>query len=150
MDITILETTVSLKEEHQEILTDTAEWLGISRNHLVYRLLSSALVRHNLDRKDFCTVDYQEEEGVRFTPMHVGLRGDVYEKCLDVRKLFKVSVSKFLAMAIEDLLEMIIRMLKGQQKDTDNYDHVYYIKSKNINHQVHYCAGHDVPIILPD
>ena len=146
-----IKTTVSLNQDDREILKSTAESLGISRNQLVYRLLSSALVRHTLKRKDFETVKYQKSKpGFVYRPMPVCLYGVVFEKCMDVRKLFKVSVSRFLAMAIDLYLVMIIRMLTKQQPDTDNYDHVYYIRSKRIHHNMHFSAGHGLPMIIPE
>ena len=67
--------------------------------------------------------DYQKRKGKKYyKAVHVGFEDKFYEKCFDIRKFHKLSLSLILSIAIENYLDDII---KGKGV-TDNYSSFYF------------------------
>lgn len=120
-----IKTTYNIKENSIQELSDTAVRLNISRNELITRLF--ALYRNREDTKIVIhkSVKYQlSDDTCNFKKLHVKLESGVYETCLDMRKVFKLSVSFILSYAIEKYLDRLIEELI-QGTSSDNYTYCY-------------------------
>lgn len=70
-------------------------------------------------------VRYQKrDETGNWRHLHLTLRPDEYEFFLDLRKVFKFSVSSLVAYAVEKYLEEIVKKLS---KGSDNYRYKNYM-----------------------
>jgi len=80
---------------------------------------------HDIMVATWSRVRYQKRgERGNWRHMHLTLRPDEYEFFLDLRKVFKFSVSRLVAYAIEKYLEEIVKKLSN---GSDNYRYKNYM-----------------------
>ncbi len=129
----LIETTVNIRSEVLEKISDAASSDNISKSEIISILLVMFSKGCSKRSKMFSTVRYQQANSHRsFHKLHVLIRHDIYEKCIDMRKLLKMSVSYILACAVERYLKEII-ISSNEIKDkkiTDNYYSNYIFISK--------------------
>ena len=119
------ETTLYIKENLLEKLDNAAKELNISRSKLVSILLVTYLKKNKSIGKAFITLKYQKSDTkVKFKTKNLCLRMDIYEKWVDVRKLFKLSASFIIALSIEEYLDEIVE----GRNEPYNYFSMYYTK----------------------
>ncbi len=119
-----IDTTINITDNNTILLKESAAKLNISINELVIRLISQLLTDKNNKIKSFQRISYQKKnENENWNPIHIWISPEFYEKCLDLRKFFKLSLSFILAKAIKQFLN---RILEGI---TDNYSHNYILLS---------------------
>lgn len=125
-----IETTVLIKTELLQKLTKASIMTGKSRGFII-----SALLRRYADDNTRCSVQwsrvrYQARDDEKsWHRLHLILNPDEYEFYLDLRKVFKRSVSACIADAIVMYLDMMVCKLKN---DTDNYRYKNYSFSRVI------------------
>lgn len=128
-----VETTMNIRREVLDKITDAASSVNLSKSEIISIILVRFSKGCNNKSRIFSTVRYQQASSTRsFHRLHVVISNDIYEKCLDMRKLLKMSVSYILACAVEKYLEEIIKS-SNEIKDkriTDNYYSNYIIISK--------------------
>ena len=141
-----LETTVNIKQELLNKLNDASISLKISRSRLIAILLGKAMKINKHSIKMFHRVKYQKsDKETCWHHLHIVLKHDVYERCLDTRKLRKMSVSFILDCAIEELLDEIIRSFIGNGKLSDNYGSFYAIISDFVEGICYFTIYHGLP-----
>ena len=144
-----LETTVNIKLELLNKLNNASTSLKMSKNQLAAILLGRAMKINKQAIRMFCRVRYQRSDNnTRWHKLHVILKHDVYERCLDLRKLRKMSVSLILACAIEEFLDEIIRSFTKNGKMPDNYGSFYAIISDFIEGVCFFTIYHGIPPTL--
>ncbi len=119
-----IETTVYLESAIIDKLTASAAERGISRSALISSLMHRMALVHREYASSLKGVRYQERDGGAVKRrLHVCLRPGEYEMFIDERKVFKLSVSFILAVAVErflcDLVELI--MEHGDNYRCQNY-----------------------------
>ena len=98
--------------------------MDISVNALIITLLNKYLEKKYNQYRTFTRINYQKKEhNGEWTSLHLWLSPGFYEKCLDLRKLYKFSLSYIIAQSIELYL---CKLLKGE---TDNYFQNYIFLS---------------------
>jgi hypothetical protein len=117
----MIETTVCLHRENRKIIDQAAARTGLSLKQII-----SLLIRESLpfDKKNFSfsRIRYQpRKEESDWGRFHLNLCESDYELLLDVRKVRKISVSLFLAEAIELFLEKVVQKILNQLNGPDNY-----------------------------
>ena len=141
-----LETTVNIKLELLNKLNNASTSLKMSRSQLAALLLGKAMKINKQAIKMFCRVKYQRSDNdTCWHKLHIVLKHDVYERCLDARKLRKMSVSLILACAIEELLDEIIRNFSVNGKLSDNYGSFYAIISDFVEGVCFFTIYHGLP-----
>ena len=99
---------------------------GKSRNYIITILLKRAMVDKQKLLKLNKIVKYQKRDPLKqWHHFHVRYREDMYEFCQDMRKFYKLSISRILAFSVGKYLDKIINELinKNLVKNTDNlYD----------------------------
>ena len=137
----VLETTICISEENYQKLEEKKMETGFSKNRIIACLLGNEICSGKGDAVLMDTVSYQEKEnGSRgFRRLHVGMEEDLYEKCLDMRKVFKLSVSFIIALCITKYLDDF----NFEDLKTDNYPGIYMFfceKDKNLKGYIVYWA----------
>jgi len=128
-------TTVNIRNDLLDKMISTKQELNISLNKIVRLLLSKALNWRNKSIKTFKSIKYQtKEEDIGWHKLHISLDGALYERCLDMRKLYKLSVSYILSICIKLYLDILNQELEKEQ-ETDNY-HKCYIFFSNYDENV--------------
>ena len=119
----MLETTVYISEDNLLKLENKKEESGLSINQIIICLFRREIGSEIRKPRLMQTVSYQEREFDKqiFRRFHISLDDDLYEKCLDLRKVFKMSVSYILALCIDKYLDDI----DSDKLDTDNYPKIY-------------------------
>lgn len=120
----IIDTTIHISVELHEALSREAKRLNITRVELISSLLGH-MSRSEIDyERAWSRVRYQARRPMgSWRRMHVGLRGDEYEFFMDLKKVFKMSVSFIIAVAIERYLDELSVLM---EKDNDSYRYRNY------------------------
>ncbi len=121
-----IETTINIRSDLLEKILLKKDTNRISLNTIADNLLRKAMSWSKNKLAVFKSVKYQdriEDNELYYHKLHIALSEDLYEKCLDMRKLYKLSVSFILAKCIEFYLH---KLSMPEVKNTDNY-HTNYI-----------------------
>ncbi len=144
----LIETTINIRREVLEKIRDAASSANKSKSEIISILLVMFSKGCSQKAIMFSTVRYQQSiYQSSFHRLHVVIKHDIYEKCLDMRKLLKMSVSYILACAVERYLKEIIKS-SNEIKDkeiTDNYYSNYTFISKYYNGVYSYTIYWGVP-----
>ena len=130
-----IETTVNLNKDIVEVLSKVSKTAGCSKTSIIVLLLKRLMTDSNRLAKSFLPVKYQEKDPLcNWHKLHIHLNEYEYEYCLDMRKLFKMSVSLLVAYAVGMYLsEIINRLLETDiKKITDNYPPQNYILIREV------------------
>ena len=101
-------TTIHMHVNIHETLTKVSEKSGIPRSDLLKHAVKLYTIKLQEEIVLFSSIQYQNaDEKENWTRLHVSLSPSEYEHFLDIRKLFKMSVSLFVARAIEEYLEYL-------------------------------------------
>lgn len=118
------ETTINIGADILERLSSAATGRGVSRKVMISALINFSSQRLGRDYLSRVSVQYQERRPAgEWHKLHVVLRRDEYDFFVDMRKVFRVSVSLFIAMAVELYLDEMITWMDGS---TDNYRYRNY------------------------
>ena len=118
-----IDTTLNVGKENVGILKESAELMNITRNELIVKLISRYMSENKNSMILHKSSDYQKRKGKKYyRAVRVGFEEKFYEKCFDIRRFHKLSLSLILFIAIENYLDDII---KGKGV-TDNYSSFYF------------------------
>ena len=126
----IIETTINIHKTIMDRLGKSSISTGRSRNFIIVLLLKRAMEENRKMLRFNTAVKYQEEDPLKqWHKFHVQYRNDMYEFCHDMRKFYKMSVSRILALSVMRYLdEIVIGLIEGDVKyTTDNYLFSCYI-----------------------
>jgi hypothetical protein len=123
----MIDTTINIDRELLDRLEQAVCVSGIPREKIISCLMQRVGSREMKRLSPWCQVKYQaRREKAQWKKLHLDLRGDEYEYYNDLKKVMKLSVSHIIAMAIEQYLEEIVKLLNDC---TDNYHYHNYIFS---------------------
>ena len=142
----VIDTTVYMRNDIAEWISDMAERAGVSRNAMISALLRGFAEKRHAGVKAWSRVRYQDRapDG-QWTRVHVRLKGDEYEYFIDLRKVFKLSVSYVIAIAVKEYGRSVHVM------NVDNYRYHNYAMIHFQEGYVHcwlFCWG--IPPKLPE
>ena len=125
-----ISTTINIRKDLLVRMIRKKKKLEISLNSLVDLLLKKALNWNKNSVRTFISIKYQPyNKELGFHKLHVNLDQVLYERCLDLRKLYKLSVSYILALCIKLYLELLSNDI-AESYVTDNYHNSYILMSK--------------------
>ncbi len=106
---------------------------GRSRS-VIIKLLIHEMMNDNKEMLRPCSrIEYQaRDEKEKWHRLHIVINPYEYEYYLDMRKLYKMSVSFILAFAVRRYLDNIVRVLLSGNTSTDNYRYRNYLFIKKI------------------
>ena len=115
-----IDTTVNISKNNRSLFVETAKELKITKSELFIILITKYLNHYKKDIQHFKKVSYQKRNfDGDWKKMHIWISPGFYEKCIDLRKFQKLSLSYILALAIKLYLKEI------KEVDTDIYLHQY-------------------------
>ncbi len=118
----MIETTVNMHMKTRYKLLQASNKTGLCFNRLIRLLLQYSLRDEDNTISSFGRIRYQDRRETKdWTRFHLTLDERDYELLLDVRKFYKVSVSLFLARAIDTILRTLINRILKKSLDLDNY-----------------------------
>ena len=124
----VIESTVNISLNKKQKIEFYSNKLNISKNELILKLLFKYLSCNLNNYKTFTRIQYQKkDQDGTWKKIHVWFSTDFYEKCLDLRKFHKLSISYILSIAIDLYLSEIIN------DQDDNYRHNYIFMSTIFN-----------------
>ena len=124
----MIATTVNIEQTLHENLRQACQKTGKSHSFIVTTLLFRVDRRHMKRIKLFKRVKYQPRLSTgNWSLLHIKLTPELYEKCQDLRKFSKHSLSFLLALEIQLSLEEIVKEILGL-KLRDNYSILYTVK----------------------
>jgi hypothetical protein len=123
-----MKTTINIRKETLNTLTEFAKSNGMSRSELIALLLKKVMGSISNPGRFGTLVRYQKRaRPADWHKFHVRFRPDDYEYFLDLRRLVKMSVSCILQYAVEKYLPTLY-----ENKSGDNYLYTNYVLSKEI------------------
>ncbi len=140
-----IDTTINIKKEILERIDSACNDYSISRSMLVSLLLKSMIKAQRTDKNRFSRVKYQKrDKNAQWKRPHVVLEYDLYEKCIDMRKLAKMSVSYIVSISFNLFLNEIFESLKNGE-DTDKNLRQYICIGKRYGSVYSYTVFWDFP-----
>ncbi len=116
-----IDTTINIKLVVIERIDATAKKFSISRSKLVALLLKKMMDSKNTDKNRFSRVKYQKrDKNAEWKQPHVMLEPDLYEKSIDMRKLYKMSVSNIITVAYKKYFDAVVQELKNGENTDKN------------------------------
>ncbi len=133
----MINTTIHINKDLLQELDVYAKSQKKSKNEILKLLISNFILNNKITPKLFKTVTYQERaHSDMWHTLHVSFDFDIYEKCLDLRKLYKLSVSYLISQMIK------LYILKKGLLITDNYLSFYMLiphhSQNNLNFQIYW------------
>lgn len=124
----ITETTVYVHEYTKEKIQKIIAFTGKTKQAIVIWALSKISEDTDLQIITWSRIKYQSRnKNTEWTQIHLHLSPAEYELFIDLRKIFKSSVSRMVAMAIEKYFNEIIR---GKKMALTNYEKKNYALSR--------------------
>ena len=130
-----IETTLNIKKKILDKINNSSSNTGISRSKIIKLLFARTIKdNHKLVKSNRGIVYQDSNDNNDWHKFHIVYRIDEYEYYLDMRKLFKMSLSRILAYAVESYMREIMKKLtvKNREKFTDNYPLKNYITIKDL------------------
>ncbi len=123
-----METTINIHYDVLEKITRAANVYGISRSGIIMLIIREMMSSIPDTVRMGKMVRYQSSSGPdTWHTFHIQVRMDEYEYLLDLRKLFKMSVSLIIAYAAERYIKKLMRT-----KGTDNYQFNNYVVIREV------------------
>ena len=124
----IIETTLYVHRGIHEMLNRGAATSGRTRTFIIKLLMQRVMDDNKKLLQSYPRIRYQaRDDKENWHRIHLVLNEYEYEYCLDMRKLFKMSVSFILAYAVRRYLEDVINEMIDGSNNTDNYCYQNYI-----------------------
>jgi len=128
-----VETTLNV---HREVLSELHEAsfvTGRRVNAIAVMALQGLLVHYRRRVQAFRRIQYQDrDKKENWTKVHIVIGASDYECLLDMRKMYKMSVSFLLAVAVKRYLYKIVKDILCGVCRTDNYLYSNYIISQKV------------------
>lgn len=125
-----IETTININPDVFRMISKAVLLTGQSKNQIISSLMRRIGDDHDAMVATWSRVRYQKRyNNVHWCHLHLTLRPDEYEYFLDLRKIFKFSVSFLVSYAVEKYLDEILDNLS---KGDDNYRYKNYMITRVI------------------
>jgi hypothetical protein len=124
-----MKTTINIHVDILNKITYAAQLKGVSCSEVIVILIKKVMDEWDNEARLSQLVQYQERSSPdTWHPFHINWKPDMYEYCLDLKKVRKMSVSLILAYAVKKYLKILLK--KGNL--SDNYHYQNYIIAREI------------------
>jgi hypothetical protein len=125
-----IETTINLNSYIFSLISRAAMLTGLSKRDIISCVMRRLGDDYEKMTITWARVRYQKrDENPKWHLIHITLKPDEYEYFLDLRKVFKFSVSCLIAIAVEKYLDEIMKILN---ENIDNYRYCNYLFTRRI------------------
>jgi hypothetical protein len=130
-----IKTTINIRKDILRQINLASKIIKKSRKNIILILLKK-YTDQIPDAVMFSPVKYQKrEDPSSWDIFHLNFRGDEYEYCCDLRKIYKKSLSLIIAEAIRELLDLLITGINRKIfNNIDSYlfkNYLFSIRNKN-------------------
>lgn len=123
-----IQTTINIKCNNLEKLLKATLITGKSKTYILSCLMNRLSKDITILERYWSRIQYQQRSNKKvWRCVHVSIRQDEYEFFIDLRKIYKSSVSFLIAYGIEKYLDEIVRKILNS---VDNYSYRNYILSR--------------------
>jgi hypothetical protein len=132
-----IDSTINIHIKYLNRLENVCGKYALSKNKIIMLVLEKFLTEHKLTYSIFKRVRYQKRHPKKcWKTTHIYFPADLFEQCCDIRKFCKLSVSRFIALAIKLYLNTIEEELSGESgvnNRVDNYitHYVYMVNQQD-------------------
>ncbi|MCP4136803.1 MAG: hypothetical protein GY754_37885 [bacterium] len=129
-----VDTTININRELLEEVEAAAKLLKMSRSDVVILLLNRVMEKKEISLEVFKQIKYQFRDlASNWKRIHVYPEVERYEMMLDMRKIFKRSVSLIIATAINEYLDLLVKELSATEKPekSDSYPSDYLFLARD-------------------
>jgi hypothetical protein len=119
-----IETTLNINRNILTRLDYVSKVVNKSRTYIIRLLLGKMLDDERNLNQYWSRIKYQKRDlPDNWSTFHLILREDEYEFCLDLRKVYKMSLSHVIAFAVNKYLDKIMSLFStgDDSRNTDNY-----------------------------
>lgn len=124
-----LKTTINIKASKINKVFSIADQFNVSKSFIINSLMKMSFKSHSYKTRLLRKIQYQDKlssDTDYWKCLPISFQEDVYEKNLDMKKLFKLSSSLIISDAIDKYLEKLILQLE-QKIQGDNYSSNYIL-----------------------
>ncbi len=130
-----IDTTVNLKRINTNKIEKVSNEINVTKNFLISEIVKIIISNCYFTKKEPSRIKYQDRDKKNtWKIMHMYIDYDVYEKCLDMRKIEKMSVSFIINRGINKYLYEVKMKILNKIK-TNDYKHNYVCTAKRHNNQ---------------
>jgi hypothetical protein len=129
MEIFMIRTTINISENTLDTLISASRKLNIPETDVIKLLM---MYTHRDNKRDdryfkmFSIIKYQKRDpDIKWFCMHISLTSFEYEHFIDMRKMFKMSVSHIISFALQRYLNIILKKYSVNGK-VDNNPSIYF------------------------
>lgn len=126
----ITKTTINIKQSYTDEIHSISSRFNVTFSYIINVLIKKALKKHSFTSRLLSKVAYQKrltnDTNDYWRCQSVSFQPDIYEKCLDLRNVSKISVSFFISSAFRSFIDEVIKELE-MGIDSDNYSANYVI-----------------------
>ncbi|HOA06673.1 MAG TPA: hypothetical protein PLE16_05385 [Spirochaetota bacterium] len=114
----MIRTTVNIDDISMNLLKKAALTKKKRESEMINIIVGNVVRRCLLNREKFVegAVKYQEQKN-NYAVYHYSVSRDIYESCLDLRKIYKMSVSRIINEAIKEIVGAMLRELEFDSHD---------------------------------
>ncbi len=128
-----IDTTINLKKVNTEKIEELSQQVNLSKNYIVTQIVKIILSNKNFPKSTIKRVKYQRrDKKINWKKIHMYVDYDIYEKCIDMRKIEKKSVSYIINSGISKYIYEIKKRICNNI--TDDFHHNYLFIAKNHEH----------------
>ena len=96
-----IETTINISKSNKILIENAAFSLKTTKNEIIKNLMLKFLNDNLNNFAGLTRIKYQKKEiGEKWKSIHVWFSPEFYDKCQDIRKFHKLSISHILSIAI--------------------------------------------------
>jgi hypothetical protein len=133
-----IETTINVNRIIMIRLDDVSRKLNKSRMYIIRLLLAKMLEDNRISHHHWSRIRYQKRDlPENWHTFHLTLREDEYEYSLDLRKVYKMSLSHAIAYAVNKYLDRLYSQFAKNMENSDNYLYKNYLISHKIIDGIH-------------
>jgi hypothetical protein len=135
-----IETTLNMHVNIKERIEFASKRLEKSRTYIIRIILGKMLEDNKKLKRLWSPVKYQKSDlPENWSVFHLTLRQDEYEYCMDLRKVFRMSLSAIVAYGVDKYLDKILKASSKNkyQNNTDNYLYKNYIIGYELIDSIH-------------
>ena len=144
-------TTLNINKDILEEIANVSDITDKSRTEIIILLLKKVMCDNKIKARINCSVKYQPcDEKDKWHRFHVSFKVGDYECFLDLRKVFKMSVSCLVAFAVKKYLKKLLKeILEGVHTDNNRYKN-YILAKSSCNGIIFWQFFWGIPSNLPE
>ncbi len=115
-----LETTTCISYDHLDAIQRYAKLYELSLSRFIINFINYVVSHKSIQIKAYSQLSYRKRYSGKWRRLHIVLLEHEYEFIMDIRKVYKMSLAKFIAYCMDNYLNDYLNALE-KEDNTDNY-----------------------------